>query len=146
MAPKDQDDRDLPAPLALSEEDGLEDQIVGAIGYAAWDGDRNDREVMDRIFDGVYEVKRLHPGEIMSVQEGYLNHDCSTLGGNSGSAILDFQTGQAVALHYVVGAKKTHILIIQKLLDIEARARATQSWLFERTPDARGDQQRRSAP
>jgi endonuclease G len=100
VAPRDLDDRELPPPIQLSSSDGAYGQIVGAVGYAAWDGDRNEREVMDRIFDGVYEVKRIHPGEIMEVHDRYLNHDCSTLGGNSGSVLLDFQSGTAVALHY----------------------------------------------
>jgi endonuclease G len=100
IASRDQDDRELPLPVALSEHDPQPDQVVGAVGYAAWDGERNDRIVMDRIFEGVYEVKRLHPGEIMETHERFINHDCSTLGGNSGSALLDFETGTAVALHY----------------------------------------------
>lgn len=100
VSPRDLDDRELPPPIPLSPEDGFQDQVVGAVGYAAWDGDRNDRDTMDQIFGGTYEVKRLHPGEIMSVHDEYLNHDCSTLGGNSGSVILDFQSGKAVALHY----------------------------------------------
>ena len=100
IASRDQDDRELPLPVALSEHDPQPDQVVGAVGYAAWDGERNDRIVMDRIFEGVYEVKRLHPGEIMETHERFVNHDCSTLGGNSGSALLDFETGTAVALHY----------------------------------------------
>ncbi len=100
VASRDQDDQELPAPIALAARDADRDQVVGAVGYAAWDGDRNDRQVMDRIFDSVYEVKRLHPGEIMDVRDQFLNHDCSTLGGNSGSAVLDFATGEAVALHY----------------------------------------------
>ena len=100
VAPRDLDDNELPKPVALSENDPQPDLIVGAVGYAAWDGERNDRKVMDRIFEGVYEVKRLHPGEIMETHELYVNHDCSTLGGNSGSVVLDFKTGNAVALHY----------------------------------------------
>lgn len=101
VAPRDMDDEiDLPAPIPLSDEDAEPDQVVGAVGYAAWDGDRNERELMDDIFQMIYEVKRLHPGEIMGVQDHFVNHDCSTLGGNSGSAILDFATGRAVALHY----------------------------------------------
>jgi len=101
VAPRDMDDEsDLPAPIPLSDIDAEPDQVVGAVGYAAWDGDRNERELMDEIFQRVYEVKRLHPGEIMAVQDNFVNHDCSTLGGNSGSAILDFTTGNAVALHY----------------------------------------------
>ena len=100
VATRDQDDRELPMPVALSENDPQPGRIVGAVGYAAWDGERNDRIVMDRIFENVYEVKRLHPGEIMEIYERFVNHDCSTLGGNSGSALLDFETGNAVALHY----------------------------------------------
>ncbi|MDH3280676.1 MAG: serine protease [Gammaproteobacteria bacterium] len=101
VAPRDMDDEiDLPAPIPLSAADAEPDQVIGAVGYAAWDGDRNERELMDEIFQMVYEVKRLHPGEIMAVQDHFVNHDCSTLGGNSGSAILDFATGNAVALHY----------------------------------------------
>ena len=100
LASRDQDDKELPAPIALSAAEVKPDQVVGAIGYAAWDGERNVASVMDKIFDGIYEVKRLHPGEVMNVRQHYLNHDCSTLGGNSGSAVLDFATGEAVALHY----------------------------------------------
>jgi endonuclease G len=100
VATRDQDDRELPVPVSLAENDPQPDQVVGAVGYAAWDGERNDRTVMDRIFEGVYEVKRLHPGEIMETHTLFVNHDCSTLGGNSGSVVLDFATGDAVALHY----------------------------------------------
>ena len=100
LASRDQDDKELPAPIALSAAEVKPDQVVGAIGYAAWDGERNVASVMDKIFDSIYEVKRLHPGEVMNVRQHYLNHDCSTLGGNSGSAVLDFATGEAVALHY----------------------------------------------
>jgi endonuclease G len=100
VASRDQDDRDLPAPVKLAREDPTPEQIVGAVGYAAWDGRRNDSDVMEEIFKGIYEVKRLHPGEIMEIHDRYTSHDCSTLGGNSGSAILDFNTGEALALHY----------------------------------------------
>ncbi len=100
VASRDEDDNPLPEPVRLAASDPGADQVVGAIGYAAWDGMRNEREVMDEIFEGIYEVKRLHPGEVMAVHDDYLNHDCSTLGGNSGSAIIDFATGDALALHY----------------------------------------------
>ena len=102
IAPLDQDDVAHPPPLSLAETDPVDKQIIGAVGYAAWDGVRNDADVMRRIFEGVYDVKRLHPGEIMGVPDGvhYANHDCSTLGGNSGSAVIDFDTGEALALHY----------------------------------------------
>ena len=100
VAPLDDDDRELPAPIVLADHDPVADLKVGAIGYAAWDGSRNERDVMDRIFDGVYDVKRVHPGEIVEVEPRFATHDCSTLGGNSGSAMIDLATGEAVALHF----------------------------------------------
>jgi endonuclease G len=100
VASRDTVDRELPPPIPLADRDPVNEQLVAAIGYAAWDGQRNAQGVMEQIFEGVYDVKRLHPGEIMAVQETHLKHDCSTLGGNSGSAVIDLETGCAVGLHY----------------------------------------------
>lgn len=63
------------------------------------------------MFDGVYYIKRLAPGkvgvpdvkpEVMSFGKivSTLTHDSSTLGGNSGSAVLDVSTGEIIALHF----------------------------------------------
>ncbi len=95
-----EDDQDLPRPVPLSPVDPEPEQTVGVIGYAAWDGRRNDEGVMERIFDNIYNVKRLHPGEVMAVGESFFNHDCSTLGGNSGSPVIDLATGEAVGIHF----------------------------------------------
>ncbi len=95
-----EDDQELPRPVPLSPVDPEPDQVVGVIGYAAWDGRRNDEGVMERIFDNIYNVKRLHPGEVMAVGQSFFNHDCSTLGGNSGSPVIDFATGEAVGIHF----------------------------------------------
>lgn len=86
-------------PITLSKNVVKEDTNVVVIGYPARDS-RNDYQVMDRIFDGVYNVKRLHPGQITTVTNNVIKHDCSTLGGNSGSVVLDIETGEAVGLHY----------------------------------------------
>ena len=94
------DKQNLPRPVPLSATDPEPNQFVGVIGYAAWDGRRNDQGVMERIFENVYNVKRLHPGEVMAVGEKFFNHDCSTLGGNSGSPVIDFATGEAVGIHF----------------------------------------------
>ncbi len=95
-----EDDQGLPQPVPLSPVDPEPDQVVGVIGYAAWDGRRNDEGVMERIFENIYNVKRLHPGEVMAVGQSFFNHDCSTLGGNSGSPVIDFATGEAVGIHF----------------------------------------------
>jgi endonuclease G, mitochondrial len=75
---------------------------VAVIGYPAKDSRTRIPDEMDRIFGSVYDVKRLAPGTITAVrpQEQLVNHDCTTLGGNSGSAVIDLDTGDAVALHF----------------------------------------------
>ena len=95
-----EDDQELPEPVRLSPNDPAPDQVVGVVGYAAWDGRRNDEGVMERIYQNIYNVKRLHPGEVMGVGQNFFNHDCSTLGGNSGSPVIDFETGEAVGIHF----------------------------------------------
>ena len=55
---------------------------------------------MTAIFGDVYDKKRLAPGQVTAVAADQLCHDCSTLGGNSGSVLLDFATGEAVGLHF----------------------------------------------
>lgn len=80
---------------------------VAAIGYPARDP-RNDAAVQARLFRDLYQVKRLSPGETtgtgqeVQVEWGTLmatTHDCSTLGGNSGSPLVDIETGLVVGLH-----------------------------------------------
>lgn len=86
---------DLPEPIELSplrvERD---DDDVVVIGYPARDSGRNDPFVMNRIFNNIYNVKRLSPGRISGIREDrfILTHDCTTLGGNSGSVVLNLRT------------------------------------------------------
>ena len=89
----------LATPIPLSNNSVESGRNVAVIGYPARDS-RNDSSVMDRIFGNVYNVKRLHPGQIMGVTSNAITHDCSTLGGNSGSVVLDLNTGEALGLHF----------------------------------------------
>lgn len=89
----------LADPIALSTKT-KPDGFVAAIGYPARDPRIPDPVQMDRIFSGRYDKKRLAPGEILGVATAALRHDCSTLGGNSGSAIVALATGEAVGLHF----------------------------------------------
>jgi hypothetical protein len=75
---------------------------VYVVGYPAADSRRNDPEEMQRIFAGVYNVKRLQPGKVRSLSRSRpeLVHDCSTLGGNSGSCLLDLETSMVIGLHF----------------------------------------------
>jgi len=89
----------LPEPIRLSAEPPRQRATVAVIGYPAYD-DRNDAFDMARIFDSIYEVKRLAPGEIDNANATQFVHDATTLGGSSGSLVLDAETGCAIGLHY----------------------------------------------
>lgn len=88
-------------PLASASAIEKNDRIY-VVGYPAWDGLRNDPGHMRRIFSNIYEVKRLQPGEVQEViaGQGLFRHDCSTLGGNSGSCVMDLDTHQVIGLHF----------------------------------------------
>lgn len=93
--------------LALRDPDALVDTEVAVIGYPAFDP-RNDAAVQNEVFGGVYYVKRLQPGKIMSRAPilsfgktvSAIRHDSSTLGGDSGAAVVEAATGKVIALHF----------------------------------------------
>lgn len=74
-----------------------DEAAVGAIGYPYRD-DRNPLFV-DAIYEGRYGVKRGALGELLSRGPHLVCHDCSTLGGNSGSPLFDLNTGRVIGLH-----------------------------------------------
>jgi S1-C subfamily serine protease len=102
------------APLELSARapedyiaDGAKPAEVAVVGYPAFDP-RNNSDVQNTVFGGVFNVKRLQPGylkprgrvESFDKEVDAVTHDASTLGGNSGSAVIDIESGQVVALHF----------------------------------------------
>lgn len=86
-----------PIPLATSVDPNLE---VITIGFPKEDSSVPDAELVTAIFDDVYNVKRISPGIVGTVVDTYLTHDCTTLGGSSGSVVANFRTGEAVGLHF----------------------------------------------
>jgi S1-C subfamily serine protease len=104
IAPTGGEGRPLPDPLlvAARQPGTVADRQVYVVGYPAWDGRRNDPTYMRQIFSNIYDVKRLQPGLITGWTDGSdkFVHDCSTLGGNSGSPVFDLETHQVVGLHF----------------------------------------------
>lgn len=92
----------VPLKVMITEPPAESQQQVYVVGYPAFDGRRNAPNVMSRIFEDIYDVKRLQPGKITGFDpnENKLLHDCSTLGGNSGSPVFDMTTSQVVGLHF----------------------------------------------
>ncbi|MGH9277971.1 MAG: DNA/RNA non-specific endonuclease [Acidimicrobiales bacterium] len=90
----------LPPPIPLFDGEPERGQTIAVIGYPAEDP-RNDVADQARLFGGIFDVKRLAPGEVMArIDGGRFTHDCTTLGGSSGSVIVDVATGAALGLHF----------------------------------------------
>jgi endonuclease G len=97
---RSRDGRPLPPPLALFDGAPKVGQWVVTIGYPAQDP-RNPYTDQARIFEGVFNVKRLAPGEVMQLHDAdVFSHDCTTLGGSSGSVVVDVETGRVLGLHF----------------------------------------------
>ena len=71
---------------------------LATIGYP-FDDARNPLFVQ-AVFDGKFGVKRAAIGEVAAVGSDRFFHDCSTLGGNSGSPVFSLTSGAVVGPHY----------------------------------------------
>jgi endonuclease G len=86
-----------PLPLAAKP---AETKAAAVIGYPAYDSRIPEPDLMERIFGKTYNKKRLAPGAVTAVEGTKILHNCSTLGGNSGSAVVDLDSGEALGLHF----------------------------------------------
>jgi hypothetical protein len=104
-------------PLTLMSGDPgpVEGRNVYVLGYPAPDR-RNSPALQRAIFGDRFFVKRLQPGALMTPPidatirmhpcstgaepEDVVFHDASTLGGNSGSCVVDLESNQVLGLHF----------------------------------------------
>jgi len=131
--------------LSVKSPEELLGNNVVVVGYPARD-DRNDLTLQDQIFEKTYLVKRLQPGKVQQrskIQsfENVVNavtHDASTLGGDSGSAIIDVDSGKVVALHFGGVYLKANYAVpmfelardrrVAPLLNFDGSVQATNDW------------------
>jgi len=108
----------IPQPIGLSSRKVERGDDVAVIGFPARDGGRNDPFVMNRIFKNIYNVKRLSPGKITGVREDrfILTHDCTTLGGNSGSVVINLADGLAAGLHFAGSYKENNFAVTSETI------------------------------
>jgi endonuclease G, mitochondrial len=92
-------DAKLASPIGLARR-AKATNAAAVIGYPAYDSRIPDTELMESIYGKLYNKKRLAPGAITRVDAGRLEHDCTTLGGNSGSVVVDLESGDAFGLHF----------------------------------------------
>ncbi|MEV8588971.1 serine protease [Streptomyces sp. NPDC051180] len=127
-------DGPLPTPLAVAADApaSVPGRPVYVVGYPAWDGRRNEPESMRRIFMDVYNVKRLQPGAATEFVPGGLvmKHDCSTLGGNSGSPVFDLADHRVLGLHFGGRYRTGNVAVpLWELIDDPLLARAEVNWV-----------------
>jgi endonuclease G len=100
------------SPLDLSAREAARGEMVAIIGYPAFDS-RNDADDQARYFRDLYEVKRMAPGFVQQPLSGAttLSHDCTSLGGNSGSPLIAVESRSVVGLHFsgVYGVANTAV-------------------------------------
>lgn len=92
---------DLPAPrpkLLFEGSPATQETEVATIGYPFKDS--RPPLFVDAVFGSKYGVKRAAIGQITKVSEPRLFHDCSTLGGNSGSPVFSLSSARVVGVHY----------------------------------------------
>lgn len=89
----------LAPPISLATETN-EHALVATIGYPANDSRRYDSERFEKLFGSDFGIKRLAPGKFTGNGQWGMEHDCSTLPGNSGSVLFDLNSGKAAGLHY----------------------------------------------
>jgi len=98
-----------PVPLA-ADLPGAETPI-SVIGYPERDPRDNPRHLIVSFFGDRFGVKRCAPGRVMRADAWMLEHDASTLGGNSGSVVIATETGEAVGLHFAGAAQERNVAV-----------------------------------
>lgn len=92
-------DPKLATPIALADQARVA-PFVATIGYPAYDSRIPEPDLMEKIYGRIYNKKRLAPGAVTVVGARELQHNSTTLGGNSGSTVIDLDSGKALGLHF----------------------------------------------
>lgn len=107
----EQIDGKVATPIELSTRLPGAGLFVATIGYPAFDSRIPELDLMKQIYGEIYDKKRLAPGAITATDDDRVLHNCTTLGGNSGSAIVDLETGEALGLHFSGSFMRTNYAV-----------------------------------
>ncbi len=83
-------------PLAQAPQPQRGEPVL-AVGYPLYNV--GNPPFVDALFENVYGVKRLSPGELLGREDARLYHDCTTLPGSSGSPLVEPRTGRVIGIH-----------------------------------------------
>ena len=95
-----------PLKLAVADASSFANKKVAVIGYPSRDPDEN--VDLQRLLLREFDCKHISPGAINAIEEKLfagrtqraIGHDSSTLTGNSGSPLVDLESGSVVGLHF----------------------------------------------
>jgi endonuclease G len=107
----EQIDGKVAMPVVLASRPPRKGSQVATIGYPAYDSRIPEPDLMKQIYGDVYDKKRLAPGTITEADDDRVLHNCTTLGGNSGSVVVDLDTGEAVGLHFSGSFMRTNYAV-----------------------------------
>jgi endonuclease G len=133
----------LPEPIPLLGTPPKVRADLAVVGYPAFDPryGLSGEEAAKAVFGTIYDVKRLSPGSL--VGEGgtswFFSHDATTLGGNSGSVVLDLETGYAAGMHFSGSFLETNYAVRASALLDRAARRAVPVVKREKLPPPRKD-------
>ena len=96
-----------PLPLAGSAPAAISGGFATIIGYPSYDPYESFVDQAN-LFRSIFDKKRFQPGKLNGRADiscfghiiSAIAHDCSTLGGNSGSALISADTAQVVGIHF----------------------------------------------
>ena len=101
----------LPPPIPFVDVALEPGRDIAVVGYPAEDPyGVPSVAVAQRLFGGVYGVKRFSPGKVGELPDGgwAFGHDATTLGGSSGSVVIDLETGGAIGVHFAGTLERTN--------------------------------------
>lgn len=98
-------------PIPLASGQPKDESPVAVVGYPERDPRDNPERLIVSFFGEEFGVKRFAPGRVMSSDAWTLEHDASTLGGNSGSVVLAMETGEAIGLHFAGAAQERNLAV-----------------------------------
>ena len=113
-------------PIPLASRPPADETSVAVVGYPDRDPRDNPKHLMVSFFGDTFGVKRMAPGRVMTGDAWALEHDASTLGGNSGSVVLAMETGEAVGLHFAGAAQERNIAVPAETVAAALRRLKTQ--------------------
>jgi hypothetical protein len=114
-----------PLPLSASSKCISGSRQVYNVGFPAYDP-LTESQVLKEIFGDIFNVKRFAPGEVTGrvKRDGSFGHDCSTLGGNSGSCIVDFSNHRVIGLHF--GSERSFFQLQNRALSLPGLIQDTE--------------------